>query len=84
MKPGSTIKSIQATSQPKTAWENYMSSQTHWGNPFWPEYINQEKTVLVSNKSPTELKALLQNTGNTWPTLGANFYSTYRKINTRM
>lgn len=71
MKAGDTIKSIQASSQPSTAWENYMSSQTHWGNPFWPEYLNQEKTVLVSNKSPTELKELLKN--NTWPTLGSNF-----------
>nr|UGV37722.1 MAG: ORF1 [TTV-like mini virus] len=71
MKPGDTIKSIQATSHPQTAWDNYMKSQTHWGNPFWPEYLNQEKTVLVSNKSPNELRALL--TSSTWPALGANF-----------
>lgn len=71
MKPGDTIKSIQASSTPQIAWDNYMKSQTHWGNPFWPEYLNQEKTVLVSNKSPTDLRALL--TSTTWPTLGANF-----------
>nr|UGV37997.1 MAG: ORF1 [TTV-like mini virus] len=71
MKPGDTIKSIQASSTPQTAWDNYMKSQTHWGNPFWPEYLNQEKTVLVSNKSPQELRQLLKET--TWPTLGPNF-----------
>lgn len=71
MKPGDTIKSIQATSAPQSAWDNYMRSQTHWGNPFWPEYLNQEKTVLVSNKSPAQLRELLK--GQTWPTLGANF-----------
>lgn len=71
MKPGDTIKSIQASSNPQTAWDNYMKSQTHWGNPFWPEYLNQEKTVLVTNKSPQELRELLKS--QTWPTLGSNF-----------
>lgn len=72
MKPGDTLRSIQASSNPQTTWDNYMHSQTHWGNPFWPEYLNQEKTVLISNKSPDELRQLL-NQGTTWPKLGSNF-----------
>ncbi len=73
MKEGDTIGSIQATSNCRTTWDNYMASQTHWGNPFWPQYLNQEKTVLYTTLSPHELREKLPQNSNTWPNLGADF-----------
>lgn len=73
MKEGDTIGTIQASSNCQATWDNYMSSQTHWGNPFWPQYLNQEKTVLYTSLSPHELREKLPKNSNTWPELGADF-----------
>nr|UGV37840.1 MAG: ORF1 [TTV-like mini virus] len=33
----------------------YLTSNTEWGNPFFPKYLKQEVTVLLTNMSPTTL-----------------------------
>ncbi len=73
MKPGDTIASQAASSNCKQAWQRYMQSQTNWGNPFWPEYLNQEKRVLYSTKSPHEIEQTLPDSNTNWPELGADF-----------
>nr|UGV39451.1 MAG: ORF1 [TTV-like mini virus] len=81
-KAGDTVTSTKATSTNFEAWKRYFQSTTHWGNPFWHEYLQQEKTVLISDKSPHELESKFLNNNND-PTLGADFTTpTYKLIQT--
>nr|UGV36714.1 MAG: ORF1 [TTV-like mini virus] len=41
-------------------YNRYIVTEAEWGNPFMPKYLNQEVTVLISNKSPAELPSLMQ------------------------
>lgn len=42
----------------KDDWNNYFSQKKYWGNPFIPQYFDQQVLVLYSSKSPTELKQM--------------------------
>nr|UGV36711.1 MAG: ORF1 [TTV-like mini virus] len=57
-------------------WENYFSSDTHWGNIFYIKYLLQEVRILVSNKSPSELKSIYKDS----PTKTVEGHFTLRDI----
>nr|UGV37053.1 MAG: ORF1 [TTV-like mini virus] len=81
-KEGDTVRQSAAGSHNKVAWTRYISSNTHWGNPFWPAYLQQETTVLISNKSPLELTTKFK-TETDDPTLDSDFVEpTFKFIQT--
>nr|UJI58619.1 ORF1 [Anelloviridae sp.] len=54
--PGHTIaECTENHSTFKEKAQKYFQNKKWWGNPFVGEYLNQERTVLYSTKSPTEL-----------------------------
>ncbi len=70
---GNSIKHINLPSGQTSwqqRWDHYFSNKQFWGNPFYSPYLNQDKLVLYSTKSPHELKTIL--TSNTTK-IGANF-----------
>ena len=69
LQPGAKYSSVNN-------WDNYFSSDTHWGNIFYIKYLLQEVRILVSNKSPSELKS----TYNTQPEKTVEGYFTLRDI----
>ncbi len=81
-KEGDTVLSTKSSSTNKLAWTRYIASPTHWGNPFWPAYLQQERTVLISNKSPSELTSKFT-TDSSDPTLDSDFVEpTFKFIQT--
>nr|UGV34316.1 MAG: ORF1 [TTV-like mini virus] len=73
--PGHTLLESKPASTPTQSWENvwtsYITNRQMWGNPFHPQYINGEKTILTTNKSPTQLKDLFKSSEST--PIGTNF-----------
>nr|UGV36642.1 MAG: ORF1 [TTV-like mini virus] len=58
---GSTIKNSYTTGTPKNKLDQYLTSEAHWGNPFYHIYLKQEVTVLTTNKSPHDLQTHYNN-----------------------
>lgn len=57
-KKGKTIKQTQLTNEDiKATFNRYCTSPTDWGNPFYPDYLKQEVTVLITNISLQQLEA---------------------------
>nr|UGV34373.1 MAG: ORF1 [TTV-like mini virus] len=56
---GYTIKNSKVKGNWQTKVNQYFASETHWGNPFMPRYLNGERTILITNKSPAEMQTLL-------------------------
>nr|UGV39356.1 MAG: ORF1 [TTV-like mini virus] len=77
LKPGDKIRDGHDNTDTtfEQQWTKYFSNSKYWGNPFMPEWFTQEKRVIYTNKSPSELKAALtQSITMTMDTLiGNNF-----------
>lgn len=41
-----------------TTWDTYFSNSKLWGNVFHPHYLTGDGRILITNKSPTELKSI--------------------------
>lgn len=57
---GYTIRNSKTSGDWKNKVTQYFSSETHWGNPFMPRYLNGERTILITSKSPGEMITYLQ------------------------
>nr|UGV33973.1 MAG: ORF1 [TTV-like mini virus] len=58
LQPGTKLREIitSFTNTDKSKWDDYFTNKQHWGNPFKPEYFQQETRILYTNQSPERLK----------------------------
>nr|UGV42537.1 MAG: ORF1 [TTV-like mini virus] len=72
---GYTINKALTTQSWNTKVDQYLESETHWGNPFMPRYLNGERTILITSKSPAEMKTYLKTKTATTP-IGQGVFTT--------
>lgn len=57
LNPGHTIFQTKLTSDNwEQTWTKYITDRQYWGNPFHPEFFTGDKRIILTNKSPTQLK----------------------------
>lgn len=78
-KEGYTIDKAYTTGSWKTKVDQYLTSETHWGNPFSPRYLNGERTLLITTKSPAEMKIVLQALSDGTKPIGQGIFTTPTK-----
>nr|UGV34735.1 MAG: ORF1 [TTV-like mini virus] len=59
----------------QTTLQKYTSSSTNWGNPFMPKYLNEEVTILITQKSPHDISEHYSNKGEN-ATIGTGVFDT--------
>nr|QUD39799.1 ORF1 [Anelloviridae sp.] len=73
---GYTIQKSLTTGTWQNKVDAYMTSETHWGNPFTPRYLNGERTILITSKSPAEMQVFLKSKASPTTPVGSGIFTT--------